>query len=365
MEKRLLITGGAGFIGSNFCRYYLNRYPHSTLVVIDALTYAGNKNSLAGLEKYDEFQFIHGDIKDVTCVKQIMMDNHINTIVHFAAESHVDRSIIDPDAFIQTNIIGTHSLLQAAKSLWVDNQQGLPHHRFHHISTDEVYGSLESEELPFNETTPYAPNSPYAASKAGSDHLVRAYSRTYGLDITISNCSNNYGPYHFPEKLIPLTIVNILHNKPIPIYGDGLQIRDWLYVDDHCRGITDILNNGNSGESYNIGGCNEWANIDIVTLICKIVDDAFISRPEFLKIYPHSAPALGRTSFELVRYVSDRLGHDRRYAINAAKITNELGFKPSIDFPAGIRKTIFWYLENPEWWRSIMDGSYTQLTNNI
>jgi len=359
-ERRLLVTGGAGFIGANFCHYWLHQHPHTTLVVLDALTYAGNRHSLAGLEKRPGFRFVQGDINDQNLVERLLRDHRLNVLVHFAAESHVDRSIHEPDAFIRSNILGTHSLLQAAKAVWLDGPQGSVPHRFHHISTDEVYGSLGPEDPPFREDTPYAPNSPYAASKAGADHLVRAYHHTYGLQTTTSNCSNNYGPYHFPEKLIPLVILNILHGKPLPIYGDGRQIRDWLYVEDHCRGIAQILERGEVGQSYNIGGCNEWSNLDIVQLICAEMDTIFAEDDAWLSRYPMAAPSRGRPSAELIQHVRDRPGHDRRYAIDATKITRELGFQPAVDFPTGIRQTIRWYLEHPEWWRAVIDGSYCQ-----
>ncbi len=362
-EKRLLVTGAAGFIGSNFCHHWLATHPQGTLVAYDLLSYAGNRHNLDGLEQHSGFRFVQGDINDAALVESSMRAHAINVIVHFAAESHVDRSIHDPDTFIQTNIVGTHTLLKVAKALWLDALDGPVAHRFHHISTDEVYGTLGPQDAAFCEETPYAPNSPYAASKAGSDHLVRAYQHTYGLSTTTSNCSNNYGPYHFPEKLIPLIIVNILHNQPLPIYGDGQQIRDWLYVEDHCRGIATILDRGQEGESYNIGGCNEWANIDIVQLVCQLMDDLFASNPRWSAQYPQAAPALGRNSAELIQYVRDRPGHDRRYAINAEKITQALGFAPAVDFPTGIQQTIRWYLEHPQWWQKIMDGSYRNWLN--
>ncbi|MBU2760243.1 dTDP-glucose 4,6-dehydratase [Acidithiobacillus sulfurivorans] len=357
-EKRLLVTGAAGFIGSNFCHYWLKNHPQGILAAYDVLSYAGNHHNLDGLESHPGFHFVQGDINDAALVESSLRAHDINVIVHFAAESHVDRSIHDPDAFIQTNIVGTHTLLKMAKSLWLDGPEGPVPHRFHHISTDEVYGTLGPKDPAFREDTPYAPNSPYAASKAGSDHLVRAYQHTYGLSTTTSNCSNNYGPYHFPEKLIPLIIVNILHNKALPIYGDGQQIRDWLYVEDHCRGIVAILEQGREGESYNIGGCNEWANIDIVQLVCRKMDALFASNPRWSEQYPQAAPALGRNSEELIQYVRDRPGHDRRYAIDADKITRELAFEPAVDFPTGIQRTILWYLEHPQWWQQVMDGSY-------
>ncbi|PUD98166.1 MAG: dTDP-glucose 4,6-dehydratase, partial [Candidatus Sedimenticola endophacoides] len=268
--KNLLVTGGAGFIGSNFAHYWLARYPAERVVVLDALTYAGNRENLDALEANPNFRFVHGDILDTGRVERLLREEQIDTLVHFAAESHVDRSIHGPDAFLKTNIEGTHSLLKAAKRVWLDGEGRA--HRFHHVSTDEVYGTLEPDAPAFTETHPYQPNSPYAASKAGSDHIVRSYHHTYGLNTTISNCSNNYGPYQFPEKLIPLMIANCLDGKPLPVYGDGRQIRDWLYVDDHNRGIDLIIRNGETDNTYNIGGNNEWTNIDIVALICDLMD---------------------------------------------------------------------------------------------
>lgn len=325
--KKLLVTGGAGFIGTNFVYYWLDKYPEDRVIVLDALTYAGNRENLIKAEKNPRFEFVHGDILDQALVETLLTQHDIDTIVHFAAESHVDRSITGPDAFINTNIIGTHSLLKAAKNIWLDKLQ--KPHRFHHISTDEVYGTLGPTDPPFSETTRYAPNSPYAASKAASDHLVRAYHETYGLEVTTSNCSNNYGPYQFPEKLIPLMIINILNNKRIPVYGDGKQIRDWLHVDDHNFGIDLILHKGIPGETYNIGGNSEHVNIDIVKLVCTHMD-------KILK---------KENSKDLITHVTDRLGHDRRYAIDASKITSALGYAPKLSFEAGIAKTIEWYLE--------------------
>ena len=339
--KNILVTGGAGFIGSNFVHYWLEQYPDERLVVLDSLTYAGNMANLSGAEDNSQFRFVHGDILDTDLVEQLLVDEKIDTIVHFAAESHVDRSIHGPDAFLKTNIEGTHSLLKAAKKVWID--EGTITHRFHHVSTDEVYGTLTADDPPFTETIQYLPNSPYAASKASSDHIVRSYHHTYGLNTTISNCSNNYGPYQFPEKLIPLVIANALEGKPLPIYGDGKQIRDWLFVDDHNKGIDLVIRDGEVDNTYNIGGNNEWANIDIVTRICELMDEQ----------HPEGAPHK-----DLITYVKDRAGHDRRYAIDATKITTELGYKPEETFETGIEKTIAWYLENEQWWRSVMDGSY-------
>jgi len=341
IPKKLLVTGGAGFIGSNFVHYWLQNYPNERVIVLDALTYAGNRENLVPVENHPGFKFVHGDILDTVLVEKLLREEQIDTLVHFAAESHVDRSIHGPDAFLKTNIDGTHSLLKAAKKVWLDD--GLKAHRFHHVSTDEVYGTLTADAPAFTELNQYLPNSPYAASKASSDHVVRSYHHTYGLETTISNCSNNYGPYQFPEKLIPLVIANCLDGKQLPIYGDGQQIRDWLYVDDHNRGIDQIIREGQIDNTYNIGGNNEWTNIDIVTLICELMD----------KYHPESAP-----HSQLITYVKDRAGHDRRYAINAEKITTQLGYSPVETFESGINKTVEWYLQQETWWRSIMDGSY-------
>ncbi len=272
--QSLLVTGGAGFIGANFVHYWMQRYPDHRMTVLDALTYAGNIENLASLREHPHFHFVQGDIRDFDTIERALRDAAVDTIVHFAAESHVDRSIHGPDAFIDANVLGTHTLLKAAKAVWLDRGTGRGH-RFHHVSTDEVFGSLGPDDPPFEETTPYAPNSPYAASKAASDHLVRAYHHTYGLNTTTSNCSNNYGPYHFPEKLIPLLVVNMLAGKPLPVYGDGLQVRDWLHVEDHCRGIDRVIHKGTAGETYNIGGNNERPNMEIVTLLCGLMDAAF------------------------------------------------------------------------------------------
>jgi dTDP-glucose 4,6-dehydratase len=341
--KNILVTGGAGFIGSNFVHYWLGKYPNEKIVVLDALTYAGKRENLAGIEPSDQYAFIHGDILNTELIEKTLKEQQIDTLVHFAAESHVDRSIHGPDAFFKTNIDGTHSLLKAAKKVWLDS--GETTHRFHHVSTDEVYGTLTADEPAFTETHQYLPNSPYATSKASSDHIVRSYHHTYGLNTTVSNCSNNYGPYQFPEKLIPLIIANCLDGKALPIYGDGQQIRDWLYVDDHNRGIDLIIRNGRVDNTYNIGGNNEWTNIDIINLICELMDQ-LASKKQSHK--------------SLITHVKDRAGHDRRYAINANKITTELGYKPVETFETGIRKTIQWYLDNENWWRRIMDGSYRE-----
>jgi len=362
VNKSLLITGGAGFIGSNFVHYWLNKYPEDTITVLDALTYAGNLANLESAQSNPNFNFVKGNICDQDLVENLLIENKINTIVHFAAESHVDRSITGPDAFIKTNIIGTYTLLKAAKKIWIDNPKSEGksplEHRFHHVSTDEVYGTLNADDPAFTENTAYAPNSPYSASKASSDHLVRAYHHTYGLNVTTSNCSNNYGPFHFPEKLIPLVIINILNNKTLPIYGDGKQIRDWLYVEDHAYGIDLVLKKGKAGETYNIGGNNEWANIDIVKTICGMVDQAFKENKELAIQFPKALSAISDNSESLISYVKDRPGHDRRYAIDATKSQKEIGYKPVESFDSGIKKTINWYLNNTQWWLSILDGSY-------
>ncbi len=357
LGRSLLVTGGAGFIGANFVHYWLGHHPQDRVVVLDALTYAGNMASLGGCLEQDNFRFVHGDIGDQDLVETLLAEEGLDTVVNFAAESHVDRSIHGPDPFVTTNVVGTHSLLKAAKKVWLDGGSGRPH-RFHHVSTDEVYGSLAPEEPSFTETSPYAPNSPYSASKAASDHLVRAYHHTYGLEVSTSNCSNNYGPYQFPEKLIPLIILNILEAKQLPIYGDGLNIRDWLYVEDHCRGIDLVLRKGRAGEVYNIGGNNEWPNIEIVRLVCGLVDERLGASEPLRQRFPRSPFCLGRTAESLITFVKDRPGHDRRYAINAGKSRNELGYAPLESFETGIRKTIDWYLASEAWWRAVINGSY-------
>ncbi len=361
-SQSILVTGGAGFIGVNFVHYWLEKNTNDKIIVLDALTYAGNKASLEPVLNHPNFTFVHGNICDTCLVEKLLTEHSITTIVHFAAESHVDRSITGPDAFIETNILGTYSLLKAAKKIWIDepNFKGKKaiDHRFHHVSTDEVYGTLSATAPAFTEKTAYAPNSPYSASKAASDHLVRAYYHTYGLQVTTSNCSNNYGPYHFPEKLIPLIITNILNDKPLPIYGDGKQIRDWLYVEDHARGIELVLNKGRVGENYNIGGNNEWANIDIVNLVCKQMNDKFEANPELANKYPKAVKVIAGKSAELITYVEDRAGHDRRYAIDAAKMNNELGYAPVESFETGFAKTLDWYLAKDDWWISVLSGDY-------
>jgi dTDP-glucose 4,6-dehydratase len=356
--RKLLVTGGAGFIGANFVHYWLTQHPADRVFVLDALTYAGNLASLASVRHRVELTFIHGDIRTPGLAAGVIREQNIDTLVHFAAESHVDRSIEGPEAFVETNVLGTHELLKAAREVWLERSANAARRRFHHISTDEVYGSLSAGAAPFSETSPYAPNSPYAASKAAADHLVRAYHHTYGLPVTTSNCSNNYGPYQFPEKLIPLMLVNLLDGKPLPVYGDGLNVRDWLYVEDHCRAIDRVLESGRMGETYNVGGRNEWKNIDIVRLLCRLVDDAFGADPGLALRFPRSPAAVRRRSEELITFVKDRPGHDRRYAIDNAKIERDLGFCPRESFETGIRKTLDWYLSNESWWRSVMNGSY-------
>ncbi|HYE06658.1 MAG TPA: dTDP-glucose 4,6-dehydratase [Planctomycetota bacterium] len=337
--RRVLVTGGAGFIGANFVAWLLADDRAVRVVTLDALTYAGSRANLASVDSRhgDRHRFVHGDIGDEALVGRLFAEEAIDTVVHFAAESHVDRSIDGPADFIRTNIVGTFTLLQAARAAWGDRRDV----RFHHVSTDEVFGSLGPTGF-FTETTSYDPSSPYSASKAASDHLVRAWHRTFGVPVTISNCSNNYGPYQFPEKLIPLMILNALAGKPLPVYGDGRNVRDWLYVEDHCRAIGAIIRRAAPGRTYNVGGHNEQANIDIVHLVCDLID---ASRPR----------ADGKSRREQIAFVADRPGHDRRYAIDASAIERDLGWKPSNVFAAGLRRTIDWYLANPDWIRSISD----------
>ena len=356
-HRRLLVTGGAGFIGANFVHHWHRRHPGVRIVVLDALTYAGNRMSLAALESSADLVFVQGDIADTSLVESALRGHGIDTVVHFAAESHVDRSIVGPDAFIETNVVGTHSLLKACRKLWL--QEGLAaQHRFHHISTDEVFGSLGPHDPAFREVTPYAPNSPYAASKAASDHLVRAYSHTYGLQVTTTNCSNNYGPFHFPEKLIPLVIVNLLEGRPLPIYGDGRNVRDWLFVADHCRAIELVLERGRPGETYNVGGRAERTNLELVRGLCAIADAAFAADASLAARFPKCPSAQGHPADSLVTFVADRPGHDRRYAIAADKIERELGFSPGVTLEDGLAQTFQWYVANEPWWRAVMDGSY-------
>lgn len=339
----LLITGAAGFIGVNFVRYWLAAHPDDHLTILDALTYAGNRASVP--EDAPNVRLVVGDICDEALLAAIIDGGDIETIVHFAAESHVDRSITGPGAFLRTNVQGTYTLLEVARKNDL---------RFHHISTDEVFGSLGPEDPAFTEETSYQPNSPYSASKAASDHFVRAYFHTYGLRVTTSNCSNNYGPYHFPEKLIPLCITNALRGLSLPIYGDGLNIRDWLYVEDHCYGIDLVLQRGRLGETYNIGGCNEWKNIDLVKLLCDLIDEAFSNNHAWALQYPNAPAAQGKKTDSLITYVTDRAGHDRRYSVDTTKSRTELGYAPRNTFPEGIRKTVEWFLANESWWKPLL-----------
>jgi dTDP-glucose 4,6-dehydratase len=355
--SNLLVTGGAGFIGANFVHYCVKNRPEDRVVVLDALTYAGNLGSLQSVLDGQRFVFQRGDIGDDDLVASLLTKHDIDTIVHFAAESHVDRSIIGPDAFIETNIVGTHALLKAARKVWLGDKKRT-NHRFHHVSTDEVFGTLSATDPPFTETTPYAPNSPYAASKAGSDMLVRAYQHTYGLNTTMTNCSNNYGPYQFPEKLIPLFIIRCLEGGPLPIYGDGMNVRDWLYVDDHCRGIAAVLDHGRVAETYNIGGRCELPNLMVIDTIVAAVDAAFKADPTLRERFPKSPAARGASCIELKTWVADRPGHDRRYAIDPLKIEKELSFTPAYRFEQALTETVHWYLANESWWRDIQNNAY-------
>jgi dTDP-glucose 4,6-dehydratase len=340
MKKKIVITGGAGFIGSHVVRLFVNKYPDYAIYNLDKLTYAGNLENLRDIENKSNYTFIKGDIVDAAFIQDLFTRERFDAVIHLAAESHVDRSISNPLEFVMTNVIGTVNLLNAAREVWKDNYKD---HRFYHVSTDEVYGTLGETGL-FTETTAYDPHSPYSASKASSDHFVRAYHDTYGMDAVISNCSNNYGSYHFPEKLIPLSIYNIKNNKPIPIYGKGENIRDWLFVEDHARAIDLIFHKAKTGSTYNIGGHNEWTNIDLIRLLCKIMDEK-----------------LGRAegeSAKLITFVKDRAGHDLRYAIDSSKLQKELGWTPSLQFEEGLRKTVDWYLNNGEWLNNVTSGDY-------
>ncbi|BAQ64473.1 dTDP-glucose 4,6-dehydratase [Geminocystis sp. NIES-3709] len=344
MSKNILVTGGAGFIGSNFVNYWTENHPQDKVIVFDALTYAGNLQNLANLQTNPHFLFIQGDICDRVLVDKILEREKITTITHFAAESHVDRSILAPSAFIQTNVMGTFTLLESFRNHW-EKQNQSPDYRFLHVSTDEVYGSLNIDDPPFTEKNAYAPNSPYSASKAGSDHLVRAYYHTYNIPTIITNCSNNYGAYHFPEKLIPLMAINILLGKSLPVYGDGQNIRDWLYVKDHCRALDTVLHQGKQGETYNIGGNNEVKNIDLVKLICQIMDEIAPNLPV-------------KPSHQLITFVKDRPGHDRRYAIDSSKLQKELNWKPFATLETGLKETLQWYVNNSQWWQPLLSEDY-------
>ena len=353
VPHNLLITGGAGFIGANFVHHWMGTCQSGKVVVLDALTYAGNRASLDSLETNSRFVFVHGDICDESGVRRLIDEHAIDTLVHFAAESHVDRSILGPDEFVRTNVVGTHTLLKAAKAAWIDSGATIPH-RFHHVSTDEVYGSLKPDDPPFHEGTAYAPNSPYSASKAGSDHLVRAYHETYGLVTTVTNCSNNYGPYQFPEKLIPLIILNILAGKALPVYGDGKQIRDWLHVEDHCRAIALALTRGTSGEVYNVGGNSETTNLEIVTRLCALLDERVGGDMALRAAYPSCPAAQGQRSDSLIQHVRDRLGHDRRYAIDYRKAERDLGYRPHWNLTQGLGRTVEWFMANAPWWQALL-----------
>lgn len=342
--RRVLITGGAGFIGSNFVHHWCDHYREDRVVVLDALTYAGNRNTLKELEGLENFRFVHGDICDRDLVNTLLEEEAIDTVAHFAAESHVDRSILGPDAFVRTNVVGTFTLLDSFRQHW-ERRGKRESDRFLHVSTDEVYGSLGPDDHAFTETTPYAPNSPYSASKAGSDHLARAYYHTYKVPTLITNCSNNYGPYHFPEKLIPLMCINILLGKPLPVYGDGQNIRDWLYVRDHCSALDVVIHKGEPGETYNIGGNNEVKNIDLVHMLCELMDELAPNLPV-------------KPSKQLITFVKDRPGHDRRYAIDATKIKTELGWSPTVTVEGGLRQTIEWYLTHEDWWKPLLSKEY-------
>ncbi|GGG09359.1 dTDP-glucose 4,6-dehydratase [Pontibacter amylolyticus] len=338
----LLITGGAGFIGSHVVRLFVESYPHYRVFNLDALTYAGNLQNLADVESRENYTFLKGDITDASYLEQLFAEHKFDAVIHLAAESHVDRSIAGPMAFVETNVIGTVNLLEACRRAWAGDYAGK---LFYHVSTDEVYGSLGAEGL-FTEETPYDPRSPYSASKAASDHFVRAWFHTYGLPVKLSNCSNNYGPNHFPEKLIPLAIHNIKSAKPVPVYGKGENVRDWLYVKDHARAIDAIFHRGRVGETYNVGGVNEWRNIDLIELLCEVMDERLGREPG--------------DSRKLITFVKDRAGHDARYAIDSSKLMEELGWRPSVTFEEGLRMTVDWYLENEAWLEEVTSGHYQQ-----
>ncbi len=349
--RSIVVTGGAGFIGSNFVHHWCENYPEDRVIVLDALTYAGNLNNLGTLKDRKNFRFLQGDICDRALVDELFAGENIDTVAHFAAESHVDRSILGPGAFVQTNVVGTFTLLESFRQHWLSNHQP-DKYRFLHVSTDEVYGSLGVDDPAFTETTPYAPNSPYSASKAGSDHLARAYFHTYGMPTIITNCSNNYGSYHFPEKLIPLMCINILLGKPLPVYGDGQNVRDWLYVRDHCQALDTVIHKGKAGETYNIGGNNEVKNIDLVRMLCDLMDELATDLPV-------------KPARNLITFVRDRPGHDRRYAIDASKIRTELGWQPQETVEGGLRKTIQWYLDHRDWWQPLLSKEYQEYYGKV
>jgi dTDP-glucose 4,6-dehydratase len=351
----VLITGGAGFIGTNFVLEWRRSHPDDQIVVLDALTYAGNRSNLDALAGDQSFHFVHGDICDAGLVKGLFDRYDFQRVVHFAAESHVDRSIVSSEAFVRTNVLGTHALLDAALTAWRPSMAG---RRFHHISTDEVYGSLGPADAPFTETTRYDPKSPYAASKAASDFLARSYAHTYGLPVTISNCSNNYGPYQFPEKLVPLVILNALMGKPLPIYGDGMNVRDWLHVEDHCAAIALVVEKGRDGETYNIGGGQELPNIELVRMLCDQIDARIAASPDLAARFKDCPASSGRHCRDLMTFVKDRPGHDRRYAICADKLFDELGFRARISLADGMARTVDWYIVNEAWWQPIRSGAY-------
>jgi dTDP-glucose 4,6-dehydratase len=353
---RLLVSGGAGFIGANFCHHWAKAHPQDRLVVLDLLTYAGNAGSIGALIRAGSVRLVRGDIGEREQVEALLREESIDTVVNFAAESHVDRSIEDPQRFFHTNVMGTQSLLEAVRRVW--GERAAAGRRFHHVSTDEVYGSLEPQAPASTEESIYAPNSPYAASKAAADHLVRAYARTYGLPCTLSNCSNNYGPYQFPEKLLPLCILNLLEGRALPIYGDGLQVRDWLHVSDHCRAIETILAASPDGETWNIGGVSGEPNLSVVQRLCDLVDAALKTADPDHQRFPHSAPARGGSSRALIQHVRDRPAHDRRYCVDSSKLRQRLGFAASVSLENGLADTVAWYLANEAWWRPVLSGQY-------